>query len=704
MRSTPILLVAALAVLAGVGVAMRGLDDDPLSALPGPRADVEAFKDVARRFQIDRMVVVGFEPSELWSRDGLSRLRRATRALASTPGVARADSITELLDLDVGGQEKENATTEAQRHRARKHREEIAGEEKRSGAGADAGADAESEAGGEAVVAPLVGDIPHDSVGMAALRKRVERSLASARLLSRDRRAALIIVTLKDARGDAAERAVALVRSTARRELGAGEVHFLGLPVVAIAAQGASVVPLAVCLPLALLLAFAGLAWSARLRFAATAFVVWAFSGAVGLLTRTFVEGVPMLAVLDVVVVLPVAVGAVALAHQSARAAFVAAPVVALVAGFPFASGASWQLAASVLSAAAGAACLRVQNGVSAAPQIPAPSGTTRWVALLPDIGLAVLGMITAAILFVGEPFGAPPPSPSTSLPASHDAVRAEAWYAQRFGIRDTTFWPVRGDLRDPAVLAEVDREVNALRLGISSATGRTRVARVDAITDVVRLVAKGFGGSAALPDTRAKVETVFGLLRGQSEIANLVRRDEGDAVRSVIIVHLAERIWRLRDREQPLVGPQVAFIKGLETTARQVVLLGAIGLLMSFGVVYFRVRPLPGFGAMGVAALFFALVETGQPNLASLVGAASATGVVSLAIGFARRGAAPHVKVRPRAFFLPLVVTIPFALFGFVPVKPVAWIGIGLAAFGVLATVTALAWWRPGFARDVES
>src|SRR5258706_6257604 len=181
-------VLAVLVAGGAFGATWLDVDADLLCALPASPPGLPVLRELDGRFGVLRTTLVAVSAPELFSAEALQSLRAITTEAAKLPGVAHAQSITEVLDVEANA---EGST-----------------------------------------IAPLIKNIPADTAALAKLRTKVlTRDGVAGNLVSTKGDAALVVVSIApevDARAVAAA-----VRDVALRHRGPLEVHLSGAPAVA---------------------------------------------------------------------------------------------------------------------------------------------------------------------------------------------------------------------------------------------------------------------------------------------------------------------------------------------------------------------------------------------------------------------------------------------------------------------------------------
>jgi predicted RND superfamily exporter protein len=177
-----------VAILAAIGTARLKEEEDLLVFLPTADRDVQLFQDVSRRFGGLRVALIGVESPadrDVFSSEIVTKIKAATDALHNVNGVDHELSMTSVPDVTAG----------------------------------PAGA----------VVDYLIKEPPADEAEHAALRQKVlSRDEVAGSLVSRDGRAALIMVFLAEGVGD--RKIVGVLRKVAREKLAGLSLYFGGAP------------------------------------------------------------------------------------------------------------------------------------------------------------------------------------------------------------------------------------------------------------------------------------------------------------------------------------------------------------------------------------------------------------------------------------------------------------------------------------------
>lgn len=499
-RRRAVTVVVALLVSGAVwsGAGRLVVDSDLLCALPPADPEVRLLRGLESRFGILSTALVGAYSDELFSAPALQALRNISRAVLKVPGVAHAQSITEVLDVE----STQDGST----------------------------------------VAPLIKEIPTDPSALRALQARVlTRDGVAGNLVSLDGRAALVVIQL--APGADAPSAAAAIRDVALANAGPLRLNLTGAPIVAdfvsreAGKRVAVFVPGALLAVIVVLLAFAGPRRRARQLWLPLASgglaVAWTF-GAVA------TSGVSLCAAHALGFALPFVLGLSAGAVVARRGLYIAGPVLffgafvtaaalSALAYFPEtrfqalvgAMGALFAfLAATLLGSLA-----RVDDALAREGDVAAPVGP-RWrpVALGALLSIFALGGGVGLLRLQA-------PTSSAAAFGDEDAPRlAERFLGQHFAYGETIFVEVEGDLRNAAVV----RGVESLEHALHAVPG---VTTVQAITIPLRLTHESMTGRRQLPAESHGLTPLWAMLGGNKDIATLVSRDHQRAMLLVQLV-----------------------------------------------------------------------------------------------------------------------------------------------------------------------
>jgi uncharacterized protein len=132
-----------------------------------------------------------------------------------------------------------------------------------------------------------------------------------------------------------------------------------------------------------------------------------------------------------------------------------------------------------------------------------------------------------------------------------------ERFLAEHFGGAQFIQVLVQGDLREPVHLRRIERMVGRLE-------GLQHVSRVQHLGVPVGLLNAVMEGQRRIPDSRAKVEALFGLLTGSKEIRQLVDEERSQALLHVQVgTRSAAEIERLLMEVEQLVHEETAYRVG---------------------------------------------------------------------------------------------------------------------------------------------
>jgi uncharacterized protein len=150
----------------------------------------------------------------------------------------------------------------------------------------------------------------------------------------------------------------------------------------------------------------------------------------------------------------------------------------------------------------------------------PRPSATVPFSMRPPLWSLALL---CAAGLFFGARLQADPDTRSVFDPDSEPA-RADQFFNDHFGGSQYLQIAIEADLRDPVVL----REIRELTTRLKAVEG---VVDVRSLVEPVEMLTEGFGGRRGLPRDQAQARRVLGNLADHPAMAQLLTTDLGGAI-----------------------------------------------------------------------------------------------------------------------------------------------------------------------------
>lgn len=480
LRRARLLAAIALGALVAAAMALVGrlelLVASPLAALPDPTIETAMLDATLGRFRLDRLVTIAIRfRSGVFDARSLEALERIGKEARRIPGVVGVQSIVETSDLVA------------------------------------------SDAGLEAL--DLATAYPRDAAGLAAMRAHVlGHPLMAGSLVSRDGRAALVLVRLGPAGGGDAG-TVAALEETVRASVGDAEVELGGQPWVvetAVRAARRDGVGLAILLVIAMgsLAVATGLRHGGRAAaslVASVAAIVLVGLGGRGMSDRDVGE-LELLAAIALLLAAAVAGAAVVpprgpLPLRTAAASMVACVAIGFLAKLPGPDVSKLRIAAAA-AAAAGLLALVARHGLR--------EGT------LPGAGAAMAGigalLAAGAMLGLGaaSPAGLPgPPEPGPSI------------LAESFEQAGVLLVRVHGDVTDPVVVDRIGRLEDALARvpGVSRVTG---------IASVVRFLGSLLGDGWRTPLDRGKLGNVYFFLEGTPDAALLVSHDNAEALVTV--------------------------------------------------------------------------------------------------------------------------------------------------------------------------
>ena len=163
------------------------------------------------------------------------------------------------------------------------------------------------------------------------------------------------------------------------------------------------------------------------------------------------------------------------------------------------------------------------------------------WVA----VGVGVLACVSA--LWVGRVDSRMDPKSFYSEGSAPDL--ADRFLADRFGGAQFIQLHFTGDLEDPEALREMRWLADRIR-------AEPEVTSVTHVGQVVALVNEAFEGQARIPDTRAKVRSIYGMIVGQPSVGQLMTEDRKEALLHVKVnAPGAEETERVLERVETLVA-----------------------------------------------------------------------------------------------------------------------------------------------------
>lgn len=504
-------------ILTLVGVLMLGLyswfgtqalahDDDVLAFLPPDHPDVVAFRDVADRFGMLEVALIGLraDGEDLLTTERTEEIRALAKSVTEADGVRLVLSYPELPDARVVGQ--------------------------------------------TLVVEPLV---PKSVTGAPEIRRRVLGNFnAVGNFISDDGNSAMLMVYMlgSDAEPGARGRVLEGLRDIVDSQW-SGEAYFGGAPYVEHAAASASRSDIERLSPI--VIAVLVIASSLLLRSLVGAVLNLVITGlGVGIVLGTLgFIGLPLSIVSSTMPVMMVALGGAFGMH--------------MIAGYQRQSGTPPERAAAtyrelvlpvLLSGITTAASFLA---LSVMPQAPMRvfgyvAAFAMWVLILLAVGLiplllsmlprtwlptkseATLGLRwrppTWALALVGVGAAAlvgtltADPDTRNVFDEDSDVALADRFLSDNFGGSQFVQIGIEADLSEPTVLRKIRTIVEALR-------GREGIADVRSLLEPVVLLTEGFGGRAGIPTTQQRARRIISNLASQDVMIQLMTSNPEAAV-----------------------------------------------------------------------------------------------------------------------------------------------------------------------------
>ncbi len=135
-------------------------------------------------------------------------------------------------------------------------------------------------------------------------------------------------------------------------------------------------------------------------------------------------------------------------------------------------------------------------------------------------IGLVIVGIFGAAFTYQVDSRM----DPKAFYAVDSEPDHAERFLGRQFGGSQVIQFHVRADLKDPLVLREIGRLADVVRVHPS-------VEQVLDVGQVISVANSAMEGEARVPDTRAKIGTLFGLLEGKPSVRQLAADDRTEAL-----------------------------------------------------------------------------------------------------------------------------------------------------------------------------
>jgi predicted RND superfamily exporter protein len=553
----PRLVVLAFAVLtavAAVGALRLREEEDLLVFLPTDDADVQLFKDVSRRFGSLRVALLGVEapagpPYEngVFAADVVRRLQAATDAIRNVRGVDRVVSLTSVSDVVA------------------------------------------SPAGAE--VTNLVTTVPADAAAERALRAKVlSRDHIAGNIVSRDGRAALIMVFLADGVGD--RQVSEAVRQVAEAKLRPLAIYYGGGPYAGSAIYQEAQDDVWRLSPIALLVLLLVVVLSFRdlvgvvLTVVSVAFSALVVLGAMGWLGDKFTVATSTLPVILFASGSSYAVhvlGRYYLVREEgqkpldaiAAAIRIVGPPLAIAAGttavgfyamivsdvrplraFGIACGSGvilcWLTSLTLVPAVI---ALFPREKISQAPQLASlgQALVRLWHGSMRRRTAVIAGaLVLGAVCVVPMMRVAVRMEPRAFFRPGSEPWLAERFLDERFGGAHFVQVALHGDFDDPATLRELARLEEFTR----SLDG---VSGINAITTPLRIIDDVMGGGLRLPATREQAANLYFFLEGEAGMRAMLTPDRDGALLNVRVHGEARAIvealehWVARDlRRRP--------------------------------------------------------------------------------------------------------------------------------------------------------
>ncbi|MGM0578676.1 MAG: efflux RND transporter permease subunit [Myxococcota bacterium] len=515
-------VVAATLVVAAASLYLaRGVehDDDLLAFLPEDNREIATFEAVNRRFGGLDMAIVGVEVDDAFDGEVLEGLRRATRDLAALPDLAHVLSLANVEDFRP------------------------------------------DPVGGGIITGPLMSSIPRTEAEEAALRDKVmTRDHVVGNMVSEDGRGLQIFCTV-GYEANPREAATA-IKAVAREHLGDhATLHWGGNPFISSYIYDTTQEDMTRLTPWAVL--------------AIVLIMVIAFRDLVGSCLALLSTGVGIL----------VAIGAMALAGKPFNVVLGGMPVILFAVGSAYAIHVLTRYYIHVRRHPPGEAIVRTLTGIG--PTVFAAGGTTmagllsfvmmdiepiRTFGLFTALGIGatlvlsvtfvpavvtlaglrgrrpetsrfevglgravagvrrhrvVVGVLLAVVAVAGGVFSGQVESrmdPQAFYSEGSPPDRADAFMREYFGGSQFMQLHVRGDMRDPHALREMERLADRIAL-LPEVTGVIHVGQVIALGN------DAMGNERRVPDSRAKVALLFRFLSGQRSLRQLVSDERDEAL-----------------------------------------------------------------------------------------------------------------------------------------------------------------------------
>jgi predicted RND superfamily exporter protein len=545
---TTVFLFALIAAVAVVGLTRLKEEENLLVFLPTDDPDVVLFREVAHRFGGMRVALIGVEAphgQDLFTPGSLAKLRAATAAIKNVQGVDRVMSMTNTPDVQAGPMGAE--------------------------------------------VAPLIADLPASDAEAGALRAKVlSRDHLVGNVVSKDGRAALILVFLTDGVGD---RAVThALKQAAGAALAPLTVYYGGAPFAGATIYEEAQADVARLSPLAMLVLLLVVVLSFRdpvgvvLTVASVAFSVLVVLGGMGFFHDKFTIASSALPVILFASGSSYAVHVLGRYYllrerEDAPAAMrgalsIVGPPLLIAAGTTAVGFYSFVATDVRPMRAFGIACgsgvlLCWLTSLTLVPAVvalwPRQARPQRTVGLIGDWlvwlwgwarrrrALVVAGAVGLVLLLVVPMTRVTVRmDPSSFFRPGSDPYRAERFLDEKFGGAHFVQIAVKADLGDPASLRQLQGLVDYTR----SLPG---VTQVNAITQPLLLVNDVMGGGRRLPATPAQASNLYFFLEGQAGLSQLMTADRKEGLLQV----------RVRGDARPVVDALEAMVTRLPAQPR---------------------------------------------------------------------------------------------------------------------------------------
>ena len=513
-------IVVAVLVLTGLLLGLSGaripVDMDVSGLLPSDDPDVRFFRETGRRFMTEYINMIGLEAKDLFTHDALFDLRAVTRAVKEVKGVRQVMSLTNLLDMQPDGE-------------------------------------------GAISVRRLIdaNAVPSDPAELAQIRRNVlGNEMLAGNLVSPDGRAALITVML-DENVDLGPVA-ARIKQAAEQAAPDRTLYFGGVAMIVDFLGKVIVSPAMIGLMTLFALVYVTLLYLGlgRLRdtasvLAGTVLAILCTLGTMALLGMTlsmFTSTIPLLLLAvgpffatviaarrhdgdGVEAALANQAGPVLAAGLSMAALFLALWFTPLAifreTGIGLAIGVAWSalLAVTFLPALLALLPYAAPRGFSVL------GGQGKLLGGIARVAVARPGRVIALFVLTGLAAGVAAPTlsrnvnPMDNFPPGSEPRRTEALMQRSFGGSQLFQINFRSaDIRHPAILERMDLLARRLRT-------IPDVHFPQSVADVVRMLNRNLNNEPGLPDSMEKINSLYFMLEGQSQVELLAEKTYANAV-----------------------------------------------------------------------------------------------------------------------------------------------------------------------------